>query len=99
MTFDEYLAVNMQDPEFARLYREEQAELDVIYALTDARRSRHLTQKELSIRTGVSQSEISRMENWALSPSIRVLRRLADGMDMTLEVTLKPKDSGRKDAK
>lgn len=42
----------MKAPDFAKDYEEIQPEINVIRAIIEARTSRNLTQKELSIRTG-----------------------------------------------
>ena len=43
---------------------------------------------------GIAQTEISRLENGTRNPSIKLLQRLAEGMDMVLNVTFTPKDQG-----
>ena len=74
--------------------REEiQPEMNVIRAIIEARTSQNLTQKELSERTGIAQTEISRLENGTRNPSIKLLQRLADGMGMVLNVTFTPKET------
>ena len=83
----------MRDPEFVRAYEEIQPEMNVIRAMIEARTSQNLTQKELSERTGIAQTEISRLENGTRNPSIKLLQRLADGMGMVLNVTFTPKDT------
>ena len=93
MTLKEYKAKKMQDPEFSKVYEEIQPEMNIIRAIIDARTSQHLTQKELSERTGIAQTEISRLENGTRNPSIKLLQRLADGMGMVLNVTFTPKDT------
>ena len=40
-----------------------QPEYDIIRAMTDARLSQNITQKELAVRTGITQADISRIEN------------------------------------
>ena len=89
----EELVKKMQDPEFAKAYEEIQPEMNVIRAMIEARTSQNLTQKELSERTGIAQTEISRLENGTRNPSIKLLQRLADGMGMVLNVTFTPKDT------
>ncbi len=91
MTLKEYKEKRMQDPEFVAAYEEVQPELNVIRAIIDARISKNMTQKELAKRTGIAQTEISKLENGTRNPSIRLLQRLADGMDMVLNVTFTPK--------
>ena len=93
MTLEEYKQKKMRDPEFAQAYVEVQPEMNIIRALVDARTSQNLTQKELSERTGIAQTEISRLENGTRNPSIKLLQRLADGMGMVLNVSFSPKKS------
>ena len=92
MTLKEYKMQKLQDPEFSKAYEEIQPEMNIIRAIIDARTSQNLTQKELSERTGIAQTEISRLENGTRNPSIKLLQRLADGMDMVLNVTFTPKE-------
>jgi DNA-binding XRE family transcriptional regulator len=87
----------MQNPGFARAYEEIQPEMNVIRAMIDARMSQNLTQKQLSERTGIAQTEISKLENGTRNPSIKLLQRLADGMGMVLNVTFTPKDTVARD--
>jgi transcriptional regulator with XRE-family HTH domain len=91
MKLKDYLEKKMQDPAFAEAYDEVQPELNVIRAIIDARTSKNMTQKELSERTGIAQTEISRLENGTRNPSIKLLQRLAEGMDMVLNITFTPK--------
>ena len=91
MNLKEYKARKMKDPDFAKAYDEIQPEMNVIRAIIDARISQNLTQKELAERTGISQTEISKLENGTRNPSIKLLQRLADGMDMVLNISFSPK--------
>ena len=93
MKLSEYKEKKMQDPEFASAYDEIQPEMSVIRAMIEARASQNLTQKELSERTGIAQTEISKLENGTRNPSIKLLQRLAEGMGMVLNVTFTPKDA------
>ena len=93
MTLKEYKEKRMKDPEFAKSYIESQPEMNVIRAMIDARVSQNMTQKDLSERTGIAQTEISKLENGTRNPSIKLLQRLADGMDMVLNVTFTPKET------
>ena len=93
MTLKEYKNKKMKDPVFAEEYVKLQPEMNVIRAIIDARISQNLTQKELSEKTGIAQTEISRLENGSRNPSVRLLQRLADGMGMDLSITFTPKDT------
>ena len=91
-TLQKYKNEQMKNPEFAKAYEEIQPEMNVIRAIVDARALRNMTQKELSEKTGIAQTEISKLEKGTRNPSIKLLQRLADGMDMVLKVTFVPKE-------
>ena len=92
MTLKEYKENRMKDPGFSQAYEDIQPEMAVIRAIIDARMARNMTQKELSERTGIAQTEISKLENGTRNPSIKLLQRLADGMGMVLNVSFIPKE-------
>ena len=50
------------------------------------------TQKELAERCGIAQTEISRIERGIRNPSIRVLQKIAEGMNMYLHISFLPRD-------
>ena len=89
--FDQFLEEQLQDEEFKREYENIQPEMNVIRALVEARNSQILTQKELAERTGINQADISKLENGTRNPSINLLKRLAEGMDMVLKIEFVPK--------
>ena len=86
-----YISEQMDNPEFAREYEAIQPEMGVIRAIVDARISRNLTQKELAERVGMNQADISKLENGTRNPSLNLLKRLAEGMDMVLKIEFIPK--------
>ena len=92
-TLNEMLSEKMKNDKFRKEYEAIQPELDVIRAMVDARNSVNMTQKELSERTGISQADISKIENGTRNPSLNLLKRLAEGMGMTLKIEFVPKYS------
>ena len=84
--FDDFIQEQLNDPEFRKEYEALQPEHAIIQAIIDARNRSGLTQKELSLRTGIAQSDISKLERGNSNPSIRTLQRLASGMGMTLRI-------------
>lgn len=92
-TLNEMLSEEMKNDEFRKEYEVIQPELDVIRAMVDARNSVNMTQKELSERTGISQADISKIENGTRNPSLNLLKRLAEGMGMTLKIEFVPQYS------
>ena len=89
--FNDYLGEQMRNEAFRKEYGENQPELDIIRAIVEARASQHLTQKQLAERTRINQADISKLENGTRNPTINLLKRLADGMDMTLKIEFIPK--------
>ena len=93
--FQEFLKEQMQDEEIKKEWEDIQPEMDVIRAMVDARISQNLTQKELAERTGINQADISKLENGTRNPSLKLLKRLADGMGMTLKLEFVPKSPAK----
>ena len=93
-TLDHMLSEQLKNDEFRREYEAIQPEMDVIRAIVDARTSQNLTQKELAERTGINQADIRKLENGTRNPSVNLLKRLAEGMGMTLKIEFVPKQRG-----
>ena len=93
--FQDFLKEQLQDDEFRNEWEDIQPEMDVIRAMVDARISQNLTQKELAERTGINQADISKLENGTRNPSLKLLKRLAEGMGMTLKLEFIPKHPAR----
>ena len=89
--FDAFLNEQLQDNMFKKEYEALQPETEIIRTLIEARISRNLTQQQLAERTGVNQADISKLENGIRNPSLRLLQRLAEGMDMVLRIEFIPK--------
>lgn len=77
----------MKDPEFKKEYDALEPEFEIIQAMIDARKNSGMTQKELADKTGIAQSDISKIENGNANPSIRTLQRLAKGMGKKLHIS------------
>lgn len=59
--------------------------------MIDARKKQNMTQKDLSEATGITQADISRIENGTRNngtrnPSLEMVKRLAAGMGMRLKL-------------
>ena len=61
--------------------------------LTEELMQDDMTQTELSKKTGISQADISRLENGTRNPSLSLLKRLADAMNTTLKIEFVPKST------
>lgn len=83
---ERFLNEQMQDPEFAAEYETLQPEYEAIRAVIGARIESHMTQKQLAEKTGIRQSNISRIENGTSSPTVETLARIAAGMGKKLKI-------------
>lgn len=81
-----YLEKQMEDPEFAAEYEAAKPEYEAIRAVIAARLESNMTQKELAEKTGIRQSNISRIENGSCSPTIDTLARIAAGLGKQLKI-------------
>ena len=82
-----YIDKQMQDPEFKAEHEATKAEFEVMRALIAARSEANLTQRELAERSGVRQSNISRIENGTSIRNIATLQALAAGMNKRLVIS------------
>lgn len=84
--FRKYLDEQKKDPEFAAEYEALCPEYEAIRAVIAARLESNLTQKELAEKTGIRQSNISRIESGVASPTVDTLSRIAAGMGKQLRI-------------
>jgi ribosome-binding protein aMBF1 (putative translation factor) len=84
--YKKYLEEQLKDPDFASEWERQRSEREYIKAIVAARMEQNLTQKELAQRTGIRQSNISRIENGNCSPTIATLQQIADGVGKTLHI-------------
>ena len=68
--FDKYLDEQLQNPEFKKEWDENELEYQLMMMILKARNEQNLTQSELAERTGIRQSNISRIEKGQALPSI-----------------------------
>ena len=89
--FNKLLEKELQNPEFKKEWDALEPEFNMIQAMIDARKQNNMTQKELAERSGIDQSDISKIERGVANPSLSTLKRLAEGMDMILKLQFIPK--------
>lgn len=91
MTWDSMKSEMLHNPQVKAEYDALQPEYEVVRAVLNARKENHLTQQQLADRTGIDRSDISKLERGNSNPSLKLLPRLAEGMDMTLKLESVPK--------
>ena len=88
--YSEYKKKALEDPQVKAEYDALQPEYDIIRELIQARNSLHITQTELAARTGITQADISRIENGTRNPSLNMIKKLARGVGMELRLEFVP---------
>ncbi|MFR6448644.1 helix-turn-helix domain-containing protein [Peptoniphilus sp. HMSC062D09] len=88
-TYDDYKKEILKNDEIKSEYDALAPEYDIIEAMIMARNNLNLTQKDLSKRTGINQADISRIENGTRNPSLKMLKKLANGLGMELKLEFK----------
>lgn len=83
---DEYIDEQLQDEEFARVWREGEAEFQAQRAVVEARIASGMSQRELSRASGVPQKTISLIETAGTNTTVETLGRLARGMGKILSI-------------
>ena len=84
--YNEFKQELLKKPRVKAEYDALAPEYDIIQAMIDARKEQNITQKELALRTGITQADISRIENGSRNPSLNMLKKLAKGLGMRLRV-------------
>jgi len=84
--FTRHLNKLKKDPEFSAEWEKQRPEREYIRAIIAARTDQKLTQKELAEKTGLRQSNISRIETGSCSPTIATLQQIAAGIGKTLYI-------------
>ena len=88
--FRETLEKQLQDPVFKKEFDALEPEYQIVEAILKARAEKSLTQKELSAACGITQSDISKLENGTANPSLRTLKRIAAAFNMQLQIRFVP---------
>ena len=88
--YSDYKKKVLQNPEVKAEYDALQPEYDIIQAMIEVRNKLNITQKELSARTGITQADISRIENGTRNPSLNMVKKLAKGLGMQLNLEFVP---------
>ena len=86
MNFREHLKEQLKDEEFYKEYELMQPQYEIIKQIISARTEQHITQKELAERTGIRQSNISRLERGNYNPSVEFLQKIAKGLGKQLHI-------------
>ena len=86
LTYRQVIKEKLKDPDFRREWEAEEPKFQLIKAVLTGREKNHLSQKQLSERTGIPQADISRLEAGEGNPTLDKICRLANGLGMTVKL-------------
>lgn len=86
--FEDFLNEQLKDPKVKKEYDALEAKYALIENIILARKEKNLTQKELSQLTGITQADLSKIENGNANPSLSTLLKLARGLGKKLQISL-----------
>ena len=84
---DKYLNEQMKNPVFKEEWDSHEMEYQLMMMVLKARKDQNMTQMELAERTGLRQSNISRIEKGQALPSIATLSKIAHGLGKQLQIS------------
>ena len=84
---DRYITEQMKDPAFREAHERTRLEFALTELLITARMEQDLTQKELAEKSGVRQSNISRIEKGQALPSLVTLDKIAKALRKEVQVS------------
>ena len=88
--FRDLLNERLQNEDFKKEYDSLEPEYELVKAFLEARKNADMTQSELAKASGVAQYDISKLENGNSNPTVKMLWRLADRMNMHLKIEFVP---------
>ena len=86
-----YLNKQLKNKEFKNEWINLQPEMELIRTIVKARTDKNITQKELSIKTGINQADISKIETGTRKLSLKILEKIADALDMAIKIQFVPR--------
>ena len=91
MNWKEYKRQLLKDPAVRREYEALEPEYRLAAALMRLRLAKGLTQEQLAERLHTKQESIARLESGSSLPSLSTVKKVAEALDATLEIYLRPR--------
>jgi len=89
--FDSYLDEQLRNPEFVDRFARAGEAWDIALQISAAREQAGLSQRELAVRVGTTQQQISRLESPNYEGhSLSMLRRVAQALDARVRFSFEP---------
>ena len=85
-TLQDDLKKRLRDPAFKKAWQESEAEYQVSRILIKARIKNKVSQGELARVANTTQAVISRLENMTANPSIGLLQKIAQALNLKVKI-------------
>ena len=82
----EYRDRKLQEPQFKQAYEDLEVEYAIMNEMLKLRGEAGMSQSQLSHKTGITQPDISKLENGKANPSIATLKKVARAFGKKLSV-------------
>ncbi|MCF0237612.1 MAG: helix-turn-helix transcriptional regulator [Sphaerochaetaceae bacterium] len=70
----------LSDENIKAKYDELEPEYQLIKEIISLREEQHISQQELADKTGIDRSDISKLEHGTANPSLKTIKRIAEGL-------------------
>ena len=87
--FNEIKKELLKDPDVKKEYDRLEPKFDLIRSIIEKRIEKNISQKELASRMGTKQSALSRFESGNYNPSLDFMQKVAQALDLKLEIKLR----------
>lgn len=85
-TLQDDLKKRLKNPLFKKAWEESEAEYQVSRVLIAARIKRKISQQELAKKADTTQAVISRLENMTANPSVGLLQKIAQALNLKVKI-------------
>ncbi len=87
-TFEDDLKKRLKDPAFKKAWEESEPEYQLARQLIATRLSQKMSQRDLAKKVKTTQAIISRIETMQANPSLALIKRIAQTLDLKLDLRL-----------
>ena len=85
-TLQDHLKESLKNPAFKKAWQESETEYQVSRSLIAARIQRKISQQQLAKEANTTQAVISRLENMTANPSIGLLQKIAQALNLKVKI-------------
>ena len=85
-TLQDDLKQRLKDPAFKKAWEESEAEYQVSRTIIAARIQRKISQQQLARQANTTQAVISRLENMTANPSVGLLQKIAQALNLKVKI-------------